>query len=252
MKNKLFLGVDGCKNGWIAAVLEQGLLRLQRLQTIQAVVETYPDFDAFLIDVVVGLRDSINQVRPDDMARKALNPRGSTLFPIPCRAAVYADTEDEQKRINKKILGKSLSKQTINIIPKIREMDEFMSDHPAYKNRIHESHPELDFARLNGAVVLSKKKDAAGLSERMQILQNYLHGIEFPDFFVLAKEMNCNPDDLVDAVCLAVTAALYANGKCETIPEQPEMDKRGIYMKLILPGKDVPASMLNVENHCKT
>lgn len=35
-----------------------------------------------------------------------------------------------------------------------------MSAHPEYKNRIDESHPELDFARLNGSVLLTRKKEA--------------------------------------------------------------------------------------------
>ena len=33
------------------------------------------------------------------------------------------------------------------------------------------------------------------------------------------KELRCNPDDFLDAVCLAVTAALTAHGLCETILE---------------------------------
>ena len=44
-------------------------------------------------------------------------------------------------------IGKSLAKQTMAIIPKIREVDEFLESHPEYKNRLCESHPELGFAR---------------------------------------------------------------------------------------------------------
>ena len=88
------------------------------------------------------------------------------IFPIPCRQAVYAATEEEQKKANIHVFGKSLAKQSIAIIPKIRELDEFLSSHPQYKNRILESHPELAFARLKGSVVLTRKKEYTGFCER--------------------------------------------------------------------------------------
>ena len=65
-----------------------------------------------------------------------------------------------------------------SIIPKIREVDEFMSAHPEYKNRIDESHPELDFARLNGSVLLTRKKEADGIEERLKVIKRYIPGID--------------------------------------------------------------------------
>ncbi len=134
-------------------------------------------------------------------------------------------------------MGGSLrfSKQSSAIIPKIREMDEFMSAHPEYLNRIDESHPELTFARLNGSVLLTKKKDPVGIDERIRILKRYLPGIMIPDLYVKAKEFKCNADDLADAIGLAVAARLKTQGMCETIPEEPEMDSKGLYMRLTVP-----------------
>lgn len=88
-------------------------------------------------------------------SRKELGPRASTIFPVPCRQAVYAGSEEEQKQANIQVLGKSLAKQSISIIPKIRELDEFMDNHLEYRNRILESHPELAFTRLSGSVQTS-------------------------------------------------------------------------------------------------
>lgn len=232
--NSFFIGVDGCKGGWIVAVLDCEL-RIERISSIGEILETYPDYSAFLIDMVIGLRDSVEQLRPDDIARKELKPRGSTLFPVPSRKAVYKETYEEQKKANIQTLGKSLSKQASAIIPKIREVDEFMSSHPEYKNRIDESHPELDFARLNGSVLLTRKKDAAGIDERLKVIKRHIPGIVIPDLYVKAKELRCNVDDIADAVCLAVTAKLKSEGLCATIPESPEMDSNGLYMKLTVP-----------------
>ena len=52
-----------------------------------------------------------------------------------------------------------------------------------------------------------------------------------------AKTLQCKPDDMMDAVCLAVTAALYAHGLCETIPQNPDRDAHGLEMKMTVPKK---------------
>ncbi len=240
--NIFFLGADGCKGGWIVAILGNDL-QIERLSSVDEILKTYPDYSAFLIDMVIGLRNSVEQLRPDDIARKELKSRGSTLFPVPSRDAVYKETYEEQKKANIKTLGKSLSKQASAIIPKIREVDEFMSAHPEIKNRIDESHPELAFARLNGSVLLTRKKDVAGIDERLKVIKRYIPGIRIPDLYVKAKELRCNVDDIADAICLAVTAKLKSEGLCETIPESPEMDNNGLYMKLTVPKKAVKSEI---------
>ena len=140
LNDGLYIGVDGCRGGWITCVLDHGELRFERFDSIEELISRYPEFDAFLIDMAVGLQSRADQLRPDDLARKELGQKSSSIFPIPCRQAVYSDTEEEQKQANIRILGKSLSKQTVHIIPKIRELDIFLHHHPEYKNRIMESH----------------------------------------------------------------------------------------------------------------
>ena len=235
----LYIGADGCRGGWIAGILDHGKLRMERYDSIELLISAYPKFDAFLIDMAVGLRTSVDQKRPDACARRELGLKSSSVFPIPCRQAVYAATEEEQKQANISVLGKSIAKQAINIIPKIRELDEFLTRHPEYKNRILESHPEVDFSRLNGAVVMTRKKEYQGFSERAAILKKYLPGESFSGMRDKAKELKCNPDDLLDAACLAVTAAFEAGGMCETIPTEFEQDENGLYMKLTVPKKNI-------------
>lgn len=233
-----FIGVDGCKDGWIAAVIEDGILNVKRYDSILQLVETYPAFDGFLIDMAIGLQESADDVRPDDEARKLLAPRSSTIFPVPARQAVNADGEAAQKQANISVLGKSLAKQSMAIISKIRELDAFLEEHQEYKNVICESHPELCFARLNGAVVLSRKKEFAGFSERVHILSEYLNKENLEELWNLAKSLQCNPDDIIDAVCLAVTAGLKAQGDCETVQKAPQKDGKGLLMQMVVP-KDI-------------
>ncbi len=234
-RDGLYIGVDGCRGGWIAAVLDWGDFRLERYDSINSLLFKYPEFDAFLIDMAVGLRNDLKQMRPDDIAKRELGKRASSVFPIPSRNAVYAEGEEAQKRANIRDLGKSLSKQTIAIIPKIRELDEFLTGHPEYKNRILESHPEVDFARLNGSVLLSRKQEEPGISDRKQILSRFIGERALLDTYDRAKEMKCRQDDLIDAACLAVTGALSVHGMCEVLPDKPESDAHGLKMQLVVP-----------------
>lgn len=230
-----FIGVDGCKGGWIGAVIEDGSLEVKRYDSIQKLVEAYPAFDAFLIDMAIGLQESAADLRPDNAARNMLASRSSTVFPVPARQAVYAKGEEQQKQINRNVLGKSLAKQSMAIIPKIRELDEFLHAHQEYKNVICESHPELCFARLKGEVLTSRKNDSSGFGERAQILSGYLGKEKPEELYDKAGELRCRPDDIMDAVCLAVVAGLKAQGMCETVPADPKTDAEGLLMQMVIP-----------------
>ena len=126
-------------------------------------------------------------------------------------------------------------KSSINIIPKIRELDEFLDEHREYKNVLCEAHPELCFTRLKGQALNTKKKETEGLEERRNILLKYLKNEMLDGIRDRAKALNCMPDDIMDALCLAVSAAFKAHGMCETIPEKPEKDARGLIMQMIVP-----------------
>lgn len=149
--------------------------------------------------------------------------------------SVYAEGEEDQKQANIKVLGKSLAKQSINIIPKIRELDEFLDAHREYKNVICESHPELCFAKLNGSVLRSRKKGFFGISERQHILADYLDKEDLKGLWDKAKELQCNPDDVLDAACLAVAAGLKAQGMYGVVLEHPMKDARGLWMQIVYP-----------------
>ena len=239
----LYIGIDGCREGWVLAALDRGRLRIEKFCTIEDIMQRYPSADAYLIDMAIGLREKAKDIRPEDDARKLLKGRESTVFPIPCRQAVYVEgegkkeTEAASKAVNRAILGKSLSKQTLAIIPRIRELDEFLNRHQEYKNILCESHPELCFARLKGEVVLSHKSDIFGIMERTEILSGYVE-IEDTDMALrLSGKIGCRPDDILDALCLAVTAGIKAHGLCTTVPEMPERDARDILMQMVIPAR---------------
>lgn len=236
-RDSLCIGVDGCRGGWIAAVIEQEEVRIEKYPNMDKLITQYPAFDNMLVDMVIGLPGNQEQYdnRPDSTARRLIAPRTSTIFAVPSRQAVYEDAEEDQVRVNKQMLDKGLAKQTMAIIPKMREMDIFLTEHSKYKKVIKESHPEVCFARLNGAVVMSKKAEPDGLMERVQILSQYLSDLSSSFVIRKAKELHCNADDIVDAICLAVTANLDLQGKAEAIPENVMVDDHGLRMQMVIP-----------------
>ena len=138
-----YIGVDGCKCGWIATIYKKGSLKLNKYSCMEELVSANENYRELLIDMVIGLQSSNDEVRPDNAARALIPGRTSTIFVVPARQAMYADTKESIREANKKALGKDLPTQAIAIVPKMRELDEFLQSHPAHKNRLKESHPEV-------------------------------------------------------------------------------------------------------------
>ena len=241
MSDGRYIGIDGCSKGWIAVTLDYGQFRIKRYDTLAEIIDANPLPATFLIDMPIGLPENRDDIRPDTAARKELGKRGSTIFPVPCRQAVQAKglnreaTGELQKEINNQVLKKSLSSQSIAIIPKIKEVDDFLQAHREYKEILCESHPELCFARLKGSVLQTKKSSAVGVTERSGILSKHIKDERLEFVYDLAKELECKPDDILDAACLAVTAAFKAHSMTETILGKTEKDAKELPMQMIVP-----------------
>lgn len=229
-----YIGIDGCKGGWIAAILDPSGLRIEKYSNMENLVKQNADFSECLVDMVIGLQEKATDVRPDGYARTIISKRASTIFPAPCRQAVYAQNVSEKYDINEKILGKKFTPLTLGIMPKMREMDEFFENNPMYKNVIKESHPEVCFSRLLGECIMSKKNTTEGVLERIDILSQFIH-IDKNYLWKREKEIKCNLDDIIDAICLAVTSALAHDGKGEVIPPEPMEDAKGLLMQMVIP-----------------
>ena len=164
--------------------------------------------------------------------RGELNGRASTVFNAPTRDAVYSLDYDSAKLANLSVEGKSLSKQSFCITPKIKEVDQFVSLNSDLE--VIEGHPEVCFKFLNESkIVQSKKSSKVGIEERLSILENYNQ--KAPDLYrkILAQTLrkNVQRDDIVDAICLAVTLELASDGLSYLTDENPR-DEKGINIKI--------------------
>ena len=169
-----YIGVDGCKEGWISVCSESGEILVFR-HIRELVSHNQGDFLMF-IDIPIGLASAKNKNRNcEKEARKLLSAKKkSSVFPVPCRESLEGKNYEEAKSINRNVLGCGISKQTWFIMPKIKEVNSLLIKNRSLRPCIKESHPEISFKYLNmGVPLLHSKKTEQGVSERMEILKKY-------------------------------------------------------------------------------
>ncbi len=246
--NVTVAGVDGCKAGWIAMRQDPGG---------SPIVGVYLGFDDLLtalpsdaivaVDMPIGLPEVSGKGGrgPEALVRPLLGQRQSSVFAIPSRAAVYADTTsfstvdawyEAHRRASAVAAATSnpprgVSIQAFGIFGKIREIDGLLTARPDLRARVFESHPEVAFWRLNDgrAMTLPKKikgtVNPAGMEERRALLAR--HGYERA-FLDQAPPKGAAADDFLDAAAMLLVAGRIARGEAASYPNPPGVDDRGI------------------------
>ncbi len=227
------LGVDGCRAGWFYVGCNGSEYRYGIVAKISQLFEQFDHIVEIIIDIPIGLYDSGAKVRQCDvMARKALKPRGSTVFPAPVRPCLYEESYSKACDVSERLTGKKLSQQAYNIFAKIREVDELLQRQPELKNILNEAHPELGFCMLNGgSPLLTRKKEQNGIEERLILLkQSISQSTEiYKNALMKFSRKDLAKNDIVDALmCLCISNAGAVRRK--TLPTVPEKDENGIEM----------------------
>lgn len=234
MQNKGYVGVDGCHYGWFAICLfEQGNFQIAKYPNITELWDANKDAALILIDIPIGLRDSGNEGRICDIeAHHLIEKRRSSVFPAPCRQAINTDL-NKASNANYQRTGKYLSQQSINIIPKIKQVEELLSTDKIAQSCIKETHPELCFAMLNGREPMNfPKKRKQGFKERRKLLD----ALYKPSTEIIETACDCYyrkdvaKDDILDALAAAITA-LKSKGNLSAVGED-RPDSCGLPMKI--------------------
>jgi predicted RNase H-like nuclease len=142
-------GVDGCRAGWIAFKVESSSLATTvEIVDLPVVLRNKPsDLACLGIDIPIGLLDGSRAY--DKAARKLLGqPRGTSVFAAPCRAALAAKNHADASAINRQKTGRGLSQQAFGICSKIKLVDDAIT--PECQQWAFEIHPEVCFWALNG------------------------------------------------------------------------------------------------------
>lgn len=231
------LGADGCKGGWCAVAMDATADGARAsgptvYRSFREVLDT--NADVICVDIPIGLLDGPGRRRCDTETRELLGQRRATVFDPPCREAISQTDFHAANAANRAATGRGLSIQAHGIAPKIAEVDAVMT--PDLQSRVLEVHPELCFRALNGGQpVLSSKKRVAGRDERWRLLRAALASL--PEEPPRPRDLptGCAPDDYVDALAVAWTAVCVARGRACRIPDEPEVDPRGLRMEMWYP-----------------
>jgi len=220
------IGVDGCRAepGWIAFKVDV----VSRATSVELIdlpskLKTRPSDWAWLaIDIPIGLLDGSRNC--DIEARKLLKqPRGTSVFAAPCRAALGIEGHPAMSAMNKAKTGRGLSLQAYGIAPKIKQVDDAIT--PEAQEWAFEVHPEVCFWALAEKKPMGyNKKKENGRDERLELLRPIFPRI---DDHLLNDRQGAGKDDLLDA-CVAAWTALNRFNKNAAPVCEPQRDERGL------------------------
>lgn len=202
----MFIGIDGCRGGWIVARIEKpSRITFTIVQSLFAI--SLQKTDRVFIDMPIGFAVSSNRTCDSAAAQLLMPHRRSSVFFTPHKEAVYANNYKEACELNARYTGKKISIQTWNICEKIKEVNAW-AQHNAI-NFIVESHPELCFMGLTGTPCLYNKSTEEGVMERLLILDKELPEAvdSIQDFLFTCSSAQVKPDDVIDATVLCYAAA---------------------------------------------
>jgi len=233
-----YVGVDACKGGWFAAGLGPDGVRTALCPAFADVWEAFAPALRVFVDMPVGLAERGTRAADASTRRALPSHLKSSIFNTPVRSAVHAPDKNTAKAINRTLTGKSLSEQSLGLVAKIREVDNWLQARPERRDFVFESHPELCFGQLGGGYPAHAKKDFLGGLERLRILERYIPDAEA----VLAEARSRHvrtvvaADDMLDALILAVAARESGERpRFHPAADRPETDATGLPMAVWYP-----------------
>ncbi|MEM0966152.1 MAG: DUF429 domain-containing protein [Verrucomicrobiota bacterium] len=220
-------GIDGCSGGWILAAWDQSGYRWSFLDSLRGLFQEVGS-SLVLIDIPIGLPTREQPFRRcDSEARRRIGKgRSSSVFSPPSGNASRSPSYSKALETNRAEVGKGFSIQAWNLVPKIREVEEFLARSPTVDLR--ESHPEVCFQALSGSHDMGSKHTAEGILKRMEILRRF--DLDFDES--LQNATNCQPlkkakmDDYLDAAILA----RVAGGSLKFLPEDANPSEPKIWI----------------------
>ncbi len=250
-------GVDWAGDGWLCVEFRDG--EYATTTVTETFAELWNTFDrrpdTLFVDIPIGLFDVSDAETGergrecDRLARAALESRRSSVFTPPARQAAY-DAADGRphgavSERNRAIVGKGLSIQAYHIAPGIVEVDRFLrvEDVAEGDHRLEivaEAHPEVCFAALTGEPLEYSKMTAAGVGERLTVLESVCDEpattLKQVCASVRESAADCEiegvtVDDALDAIVLAAAASAPDTDR-HSLPANPPTDSHGLPMQI--------------------
>ena len=233
----LRLGLDGCRGGWVLALLASQHLTLSLLPSLDQL--DMDDQGIGCIDMPVGLTSHGQSRCCDRLARRLLAPakRASTVFSPPGRCCLSLSNYSLATLAQRSGGGPGLSIQSWNLLYRIRELDCWLQEKPQRSQQLLECHPELIFLQLQQRYqpewpAPTSKHQLLGQQQRLQLLYQHWGWDPTPllnEALVQSRRHQLQHHDLVDALaCLAVAL----DRKHQRLPNPPEIDAVGLPMTI--------------------
>jgi predicted RNase H-like nuclease len=220
----VFLGVDGCRAGWVGALLDGASYDVLVAATFTELLAAARPrgLGAVAVDIPIGLPDGPPRLA-DLLARQRLPAgRKSSVFPAPTRVATEQSTHIEASTANREATGGiGISIQVFHLVPKVLEVDAYARSGPA--SPLIEAHPEVCFCEIDPECVVPSKRTEQGLAARTAALR--FVGLEPPAY---RRGQGYAADDLLDACAVAWTARRHAHGAAICLPDPPEVFSDGL------------------------
>ena len=239
----MIVGIDGCPSGWVCAL---GIIEDNQITKIEMQFVLHPDeiwkkytIQKMCIDMPIGLpKYSKKGGRVIDIeARKILGKGASSrVFSPPIRKILYCTDYQEalQKSKDTPPDGVGLSKQSFYLLPKIRQIDEWLRKDSKLQKSIFETHPELSFWAI-GKQTAPSKHTTEGKDFRIQLLTQV--GIWNESFFDIIEQERkranvISKDDILDALACLWSAYRCLHGIEQIIGKDEEgCDEEGLLMR---------------------
>ena len=236
LSNMQVAGADGCKAGWVVAIRDAAVAsacRMATFPTFAALAEALPE-TIIAIDMPIGLPDRVGRGgrEPEIHLRPLLGPRQSSVFSMPSRTAVFAETYEACCRMAQETSDppRRVSKQAFHLFPRVREIDVLLRADGGLASRVFECHPEGAFRFMKGEPLAEPKKvksqvHPAGMAERRALLLSEDYSAALLDG---PLPRGVGRDDYFDAIAASWSAARIARGEAVCFPGIPRRDRYGI------------------------
>jgi predicted RNase H-like nuclease len=221
------LGVDAFTKGWIGIELDHGkFVGAYVADCLTKLLSAVHGIEEVGIDMPLGLAVTGSR-QADVCARAFVGKRRNSVFLVPPRAVWkredntwYDDSWEEANQRCRELTrderppdGYGLSRQTWGLHVKLREANECLDTD---KYPLHEVHPEVSFAAMNGKPLTHRKVSWTGHITRRALLAQ--HGIDLPD--ELGDAGKARLDDVLDAAAAAWSAHRIATGHASRLPTE--------------------------------
>lgn len=151
-----------------------------------------------------------------------------------CKAGWYYAAACEA---NRNVTSNSISQQAFNLLPKIKELDDYLCQSPPDASRMFEVHPELSFMLLQrrqggpAGGVIEPKRTVTGHAIRKTLLEG-IFGIDVNQALNDRSAKEANRDDVLDAFAALWSAERIADNTACTVLLSDEVDDRGLKMNV--------------------